>query len=97
MGNLFVVEGDLIFAVHLFHDHVRQHIILRRGSETWPGRGFNRAMLSAVLHILDVDRHSARDLLETVPAQIIHVFGHDPVLEAVFLPLSPKLDQQTLA
>src|SRR5213080_1285396 len=47
MGNLFVVEGDLIFSVHLFHDHVRQHVILRRGGETWPGRGFSRAMLSA--------------------------------------------------
>ena len=27
MRNLFVVERDLIFAVDVFHDHVRQHVI----------------------------------------------------------------------
>ena len=42
-------------------------------------------------------RYSARDLQKAMPAQVVHVFGHDPVLKAVFLPLSPQLDQQTLA
>ena len=98
MGNLFVIEGDLIFAVHLFHDHVRQHVILRRGSENLTGaRIQSRNIIGGLLHILNVDRHPACDLQKTMPAQVIHVLGHDPVLEAVFLPLSPQLDQQTLA
>jgi hypothetical protein len=32
-----------------------------------------------------------------MPAEVIHVFGYDPVLDALFLPLSLQLDQQTLA
>ena len=98
MGNLFVVEGDLIFSVHLFHDHVRQHVILRRGGENLAGaRIQSRDVVGGLLHILDADRHSARDLRKVMPAQIIHVLGNDPVLEAVFLSLSSQLDQQTFA
>jgi hypothetical protein len=98
VGNLFVVEGDLIFAVHLFHDHVRQHVILRRSSENLAGARIQSPdVVGGLLHILDADRHSARDLQKPTPAQVIHVLGHDPVLDAVFLPLSPQLDQQTLA
>ena len=98
MGNLFIVEGGLILAVHLFHDHVRQHVILRRGSENLAGtRIQSRDVIGSFLHFLDADRHSTRDLHKTVPAQVIHVLGHDSVLEALFLALSAQLDQQTLA
>src|ERR1700745_462791 len=98
MGNLFVVEGDLIFAVHLFYDNVRQPIVLRRGSENLSrARIQSRDVVGGLLHILDADRHSARDLRKAMPAQVIHLLGDDPALEAVFLPLSLHLATQTLA
>jgi hypothetical protein len=86
MGNLFVVERDLIIVINLFHDHVWQHIILRRGSEDLAGaRIQSRNVIGRLLHILGADSHSARDLHKTMPAQLVHVLGHNPVLKAVFL------------
>ena len=93
MGNLFVVEGDLIFAVHLFHDHVRQHVILRSGSENLAGaRIQSRDVIGSLLYVLDADRHSTRDFKKAMPSQVIHVLGHDPALDAVFLSQSSQLD-----
>src|SRR5207247_129470 len=68
MRDLLIVQGDLIFAIHLFDDHIGQHIVLRRSSEdlTWtriqPGnvvRGF--------LNVLNANAHPARDLRKTSP------------------------------
>ena len=32
-----------------------------------------------------------------MPAEVVHVLGNNSVLEAMFLSLSPQLNQQTLA
>src|SRR5207244_8302142 len=98
MRNLLIVQGDLIFAIHLFHDHIGQHIVLRRSSEnlTWT-RIQPRDVAGGLLNVLNANVHSARDLRKTSPAKVFHVLGDDFVLERVLLFLTASLNEQTLA
>ncbi len=98
MRNLFVVEGDLIFAIHFFDDDVRRYVILWRGSEnlTWP-RVQARDVVGGLLYLFDADCHPARNLGKAVLGEFLHVLRNNGVLEAVFFSLAPQLNQQTLA
>src|SRR5207244_2334070 len=97
MRNLLIVEDDLILAIHLFHDHVRQHIVLRRSSENLTrARIEPRNVVGSLLHVLNANSNSSRDLWKASSAQIFHVLGDDFVLEGVLLSLTLQLNEQRL-
>src|SRR4030095_15865575 len=98
MRKLFVVQSDLVFAIDLFHRHIRQYIVLRRGSKNLARTWIQSSnVVGGLLYVLHTDAHSTRDFGKASPAQIVHVFGHNFVLQAVFLSFSFQLDEQTLA
>ena len=98
MWNLLVVEDDLIFAVHLFHCHIRQYIVLRRRGKHLAGTRIQPAnVVGCLLYLVHADSHPTRNFRKASPAQIIHVFRNDLVLQAAFFSLSLELNKQTLA
>src|SRR5438874_2704528 len=98
MRNLFVIQSDLVLAIHLFHRHIRQHIVLRRSRKDLARTRIQPPnIVGRLLHVLYADPHPTRDFGKTPPAQILHVFGHDFVLQAILFSFSPQLNEQTLA
>src|SRR5205823_9383723 len=93
MWDLLIVQGDLIFTIHFFHDYVGKYIVLRRSCEDLTGTRIEpRNAVSGLLHILDINSHSPRDFGEPSPAQIFHMLQHNLVLESVFSSVSLQLN-----
>src|SRR5437867_12590574 len=71
MRDLLIVQGDLIYSINLFDDHVWQHIVLRRSSENLTGTRIQpRDVAGGLLHFLHANPHPARNLRKTSPAKI---------------------------
>ena len=97
MRNLFAVEDDLVFAVDFFHRHVGQHVILRRrGKNLRRARVELRDVVRAFCTCSTLSPMRRAISGKSPLAEIRHVLGHDPVLQAASPSVALQLNEQAL-